>query len=570
MSFNDGEVTIVPFSIEKPVWGNDYWEPTWRGNYKGEEFTITKPPKGHYNYGNGYSVRFKWKGRHPRNDNTEINPQIINQLKLRTMPQVKKLIRTFVDGMNAGKLLDMVMGQPLKFKTFDTCTYCNVWEANKTANTGLHHRSNMFSHNLLDEKGRDGLKSSKYYCKEHTKVAVLEKMIDRGDFEGVDVSIIELGSLKEGGTSAKKQKLKLKHKGIDIDELVPDSDLIQMFNPRQDIFEKRRGVKKNAETFEANDMVKERYFDKQIKKYEDELKWNWLSLNPALTPAIIEKYEDAWDWSDLSINPALTPSLIDKYEDQWSWMYLSFNPALTPALIEKYKDKLDWNFLSDNPALTPALIEKYEDKINWVGISQNPSLTPALIEKYIDKLDWPNLSFNPSLTPALIEKYKDKLDWPMLSFNPALTPSLIEKYKDKLRWAYLSANPSLTPALIEKYEDKWDWFRLAENTALTPALIEKYEDEWNWGFLSKNPALTPAIIEKYEDKWIWEFFSQNPALTPALIEKYKDKLNWEWLSRNPALFGNLHVKKAEDEKIKFKNPLIYGAIIVAIFSYLKS
>ena len=570
MSFNDGEVTIVPFSIEKPAGGGDYWQPTWKGNYKGEEFTITKPPKGHYNYGDGYSVRFKWKGRHPRNNNTSIEPQIIGLTELKTMPQVKKLIRTFVDGMLEGKLLDIVTGQPLKFKTFDTCTYCNVWVAMGTANTGLYHRRNMFSHNLLDGKGRDGLKSSKYYCKEHTKVAVLEKMIERGDFEGVDVGIIELAKLKERGISAKNQKSKLKIKGIDIDKLVPDSDLIQMFNPRQEIFEKRRGMKKNAETFEANDMVKERYFDKQLKKYKGKLNWVNLSRNPSLTPALIEKYEDKINWDYLSRNPSLTPALIEKYENKWDWDWLSRNPSLTPALIEKYEDKLNWKWLSKNPSLTPALIEKYIDKLDWRYLSLNPSLTPALIEKYIDKLNWKWLSSNPSLTLALIEKYKDKLNWRWLSSNPSLTPALIEKYKDKWDWEFLSPNPSLTPALIEKYEDKLNWYNLSENHSLTPALIEKYEDKLNWYALSINPSLTPALIEKYEDKWDWYDLSENPALIPVLIEKYEDKLKWDVLSRNPALFGNLHVKKAEGEKVKFKNPLIYGAIIVAIFSYIKS
>jgi hypothetical protein len=323
---------------------------------------------------------------------------------------------------------------------------------------------------------------------------------------------------------------------------------------RQQVFEKRRGMKKNAETFEANDIVKERYFDKQLKKYEDKINWKWLSQNPSLTPALIEKYEDKLNWNNLSKNPSLTPALIEKYEDKWDWYNLSENLSLTPALIEKYKYKLSWYALSSNPSLTPALIEKYKDKFSWYALSDNPALTPALIEKYIDKWDWEMLSRNPSFTPALIEKYEDKLDWEGLSINPSLTPALIEKYEDKLNWEMLSLNASLTPALIEKYEDK---------------LV--------WQYLSMNPTLTPALIEKYIDKWDWQMLSQNPSLTPALIEKYKDKWHWEILSRNPALFGNLHDKKvtnhviygAEGEKIKFKNPLLYGAIIVTICALFK-
>ena len=384
---------------------------------------------------------------------------------------------------------------------------------------------------------------------------------------------------------------------------------------RQEVFEKRRGMKKKAETFEANDVIKERYFEKQLKKYKNKLNWYELSYNPSLTPALIEKYIDKLNWYELSRNPSLTPTLIEKYidklnlpylsqnpsltpaliekyEDKLDWSNLSHNPSLTPALIEKYKDKLDWDYLSQNPALTPALIEKYEYKLHWDRLSLNPSLTPALIEKYEDKLYWDGLSVNPSLTPAFIEKYKDKLYWDRLSRNPALTPALIEKYENKLSWDELSLNPSLTPALIEKYEDKLDWDRLPFNPSLTPALIEKYEDKLYGGRLSQNPSLTPALIEKYKDDLDWDMLSVNPALTPALIEKYKNKLNlnslsfnpsltpaliekyegeldWDWLSSNPALFGNLHIQKKAEEGKKKRNPLLYGAIIVTICALFK-
>ena len=536
MSWNDGEVTIIPISLKKPSWGGEHWQPSWEGQYKGEEFSITKPPKNHYAYGKGYEVRFKWKGRHPRNNNTGIKPQIIGLTKLKTMPQVKKLIRTFVDGMLEGKFIDVQTGKRLTFTNFDTCTSCSVWGKDEESNINLHHRSMMFHHKLLD---REEDTVPNYQCKRHTKYDTFAKKMPQENFIVSD--------LKMGGVRETRAKKKLLERGIDIDTIIPDYELIQMFNPRQDIFEKRRGMKKKAETFEANDMIKERYFEKQLKKYKDKL-----------------------DWSYLSQNPSLTPSLIEKYENKLNWDMLSYNSSLTPALIEKYKDKLDWSYLSKNPALTLALIEKYEDKLDWEELSYNPSLTPAFIEKYEDKLDWYELSSNPSLTPALIEKYKDKLYWGELSLNPFLTPALIEKYIDELDWYELSKNPSLTPAFIEKYKDKLVWQNLSQNPALTPALIEKYIDELDWYELSANPSLTPALIEKYENKLDWDELSMNPSLTPALIEKYKDKLYWYFLSMNPSLFGNLHIQKKAEEGKKKRNPLLYGAIIVAIFSYIKS
>ena len=319
-------------------------------------------------------------------------------------------------------------------------------------------------------------------------------------------------------------------------------------------FKRRFGLKgsmkvsKSAEQVFNVDMIKERFFDKQLAKYEDKLDWAYLSSNPSLTPALIEKYKDRLNWAYLSANPSLTPALIEKYEDRLDWEYLSENPSLTLALIEKYGAKLDWENLSWNPSLTPVLIEKYEDKWDWETLSWNPSLTPVLIEKYEDKWDWNYLSRNHSLTPALIEKYEDRLNWNLLSANPSLTPALIEKYIDNVNWDLLSANPSLTPALIEKYKDRLNWVPLSSNPSLTPALIEKYIDKWdlNWEKLSQNPSLTPALIEKYKEELNWVPLSRNPSLTPALIEKYKDRLNWVLLSSKSALFGKLYVKKAAE------------------------
>ena len=545
MSWNDGEVTVVPHQIKKPSYANHRWKKSWKANYKGEDFYITKAPKGHYGENDRYEVRWKWKGRHPKNDNTDIIPELIDLDKLKTMPQVKKLIRTFVDGINNGKLVDVETGKPLTFNTFDTCTACSIW----ARIPNLYHRQNMFTHKALWD--RNEFNKKPYQCKWHTKLDVLEAMKEDANTKLENVDKMDIFDYKRK-IESQINRLKKKGRGIDVDALVPDSELIQMFNPRQEIFEKRRRMKKKAETFEANDMIKERYFQKQLKKYEDKLDWGYLSMNPALTPALIEKYKDKLHWEYLSMNHSLTPAFIEKYEDKLGWHYLSSNPVLTPALIEKYEDKLDWYYLSYNPALTPALIEKYENKLEWDGLSRKLALTPALIEKYKDKLRWAALSKNRSLTPALIEKYENELNWSVLSENPSLTPAFIEKYKDKLDWRNLSLNPSLTPAFIEKYIDKY-----------------QSSQKLNWKYLSQNPALTPAIIEKYENKWSWNLLSQNPALTPALIEKYKDKVNWIVLSRNPALFGNLHIKKAEEGKKK-RNPLLYGAIIVAIFSYIKS
>ena len=45
MSWNDGEVAVVPYQIKKPSYAGKYWKPLWLADYKGREFKITDKAK---------------------------------------------------------------------------------------------------------------------------------------------------------------------------------------------------------------------------------------------------------------------------------------------------------------------------------------------------------------------------------------------------------------------------------------------------------------------------------------------------------------------------------------------
>ena len=230
MSWNDGEVTVVPYQIKKPSYADDYWKPSWKANYKGEDFWIKKGKS------EGYVVRWKWKGRHPKHDNAEIVPQLIDLNRLKTMPQVKKLIRTFVDGMNSGKIVDVETGKTLTFNTFDTCIPCDVY----TGILNLYHRQNLFTHKYLWDRNESDKKH--YKCKWHTKLEVIEAMKKDANTKLEDVDSLDIYNYKTN----KGKKINPKHE-IDVDALVPDSELIQMSNPYLEMARRRRGLEAEEE-----------------------------------------------------------------------------------------------------------------------------------------------------------------------------------------------------------------------------------------------------------------------------------------------------------------------------------
>jgi hypothetical protein len=69
---------------------------------------------------------------------------------------------------------------------------------------------------------------------------------------------------------------------------------------------------------------------------------NNLSLNPNITPDIIEKYPNIrWSYLNLSLNPSITLDYILKtFDNEWEWNYLPFNPNIDFIMIPGINYKL--------------------------------------------------------------------------------------------------------------------------------------------------------------------------------------------------------------------------------------
>ena len=238
MSWNHGEVTVVPYELKKPSWGGEYWVKSWEANYKGEDFWIKKAPKGHYDYDSGYDVSFKWKGRHPRNVMGVVTPKLIGLKKLKTMPQVKKLIRAFVDDMKAGKIVCGDTGVPLTMNYMAGCVNCSIYNEWDMSNLGLYHRKNMYHHKRLDD-GSD--KFPKTYCKWHTKLNVIDKYREDGQ---LTISETDIWDYRR-----KKENFIKRGNRIDVDAIVPDSELVPMFNPYLEMVKRRKGMEAEESKF---------------------------------------------------------------------------------------------------------------------------------------------------------------------------------------------------------------------------------------------------------------------------------------------------------------------------------
>ena len=157
-----------------------------------------------------------------------ISPKILDLYKFKTMPQVKKAFKKFIDDLFTGKMKCQDGGETLTGETIAHCVGCETWEDNMTRNGYVcHHHiytSDKIPPLIVYDDGRT-LKS--YDCKKHTKEAIWQE-------ENPNNYEYEVGGLT-----------------------ISDSDLIpkeKFVNPRERRIRQRFGL--GAETFEAEKQLK--------------------------------------------------------------------------------------------------------------------------------------------------------------------------------------------------------------------------------------------------------------------------------------------------------------------------
>jgi len=293
----------------------------------------------------------------------------------------------------------------------------------------------------------------------------------------------------------------------------------------------------------------------QIKRFKNEVKWEYLSSNASRNwdQSFIQEYADYLNWDVLSANPSLP----------WSMSFLKAFPGRFKGSIQTTNPSLPWSY---------EFITKYAQFWNFYSLPLNEGipwtqelvLHAKIIDKNLSKVNGENL-----WTEEFLIQNAEILPWEFLCANQHLnwTEELIDilapywKKAEKKSsqhtvspWKGLCSNPSVpwSRKLIEKYQKSFlrpygvDWKELSRNPNLPwqeENLLEKFKEKWNWELLSVNNGVgfTEEQIEKYKDLFIWDSGSgsnQNIASNTNLpwsiefIKKYKHKWHWWSLSRN--------------------------------------
>jgi len=220
---NDGK----PSSYDgKLRWDISYYTPlgiTFHGD-------ITKDPKRKHE-GYGVLIECNQLGECGGSKRMDISPKLLKLTKFKTMPQVKKAFKKFIDDLFTGKLKCQDCGKPLTKETIAHCNGCSIWDAHDITRSGYvcHHHlytSDKIPPLIVFDDGRT-LKT--YDCKKHIKEAIWREENDPNAY----IEQHEAGGLT-----------------------ISDSDLIpyvKYLAPRERRLRQRFGF--GAETFSPEDLV---------------------------------------------------------------------------------------------------------------------------------------------------------------------------------------------------------------------------------------------------------------------------------------------------------------------------
>ena len=89
-----------------------------------------------------------------------------------------------------------------------------------------------------------------------------------------------------------------------------------------------------------------------------------------ITKEIINKLENN-EWIDkvvLSREYLLSEKIMRKYQDKLDWNIVSMFQILSEDFIREFQDKVNWFHISHYQKLSESFIKEFQDKIEWVFI----------------------------------------------------------------------------------------------------------------------------------------------------------------------------------------------------------
>ena len=116
--------------------------------------------------------------------------------------------------------------------------------------------------------------------------------------------------------------------------------------------------------------------------------------------------EDDWEWIS---QYTLPEKFIRKYQDKLYWNELSITSRISIDFIREFKDKINWNGLRARTGFwTEDLIREFITKVDWSQISMGTRLSEDFIREFKDKLNWDMIYLYQDISDEFIKEFRNE------------------------------------------------------------------------------------------------------------------------------------------------------------------
>jgi hypothetical protein len=208
----------------------------------------------------------------------------------------------------------------------------------------------------------------------------------------------------------------------------------------------------------------------------EEIEWQHLATNQALSEEVIERFKDKWDWDAISMEQFLTLRMVTTHHARLNWHLLPMNMKtqylFNDGFVNVFQEKPIWDNVGWMDRVTCDCLWQHLDRITaqgWCSILEHKDLPEDKLDDFVNnilpntpKLDqtecWRLISTSQVLNKDMIDKYADKLHWDEVCMFQDLDWDMLERYHERVKLRYLSNNECLTDDLARKVKDNGHLF----------------------------------------------------------------------------------------------------------------
>ena len=102
----------------------------------------------------------------------------------------------------------------------------------------------------------------------------------------------------------------------------------------------------------------------------------------------MEKELTNFDWLDISRFCKLSEDFIREFNNEVKWNYISLKQVLSEDFIREFIDEIKWYAISKHQILSENFISEFANQVDWWAISRYQKLSNEFLNRFKNDISW--------------------------------------------------------------------------------------------------------------------------------------------------------------------------------------